>query len=418
MRPHLVFALALLPADLAVQAQAQSRYGPESPIPPVTPLNPFASAMSWPGKPVQTPESSVRPEPLSSWAKREAEKSAASQVAVARLPPAPSIVRTTPPPAAPSIPAIPAGEPSTAAPGPVRAKAPTAETPLLASPSPEPPRQTAVIAPLPVQSATPGAPAAPAPIPAAGRTAPPPRKPAEAPPAQTIAVIAQTPAPAASKEIGTVVNKPMTAEPITPTDRSAAPQLRGGPAPAIKQAAVSPPPVQTAAPAAKTVQPTVQTAPPADKTARPPIAEASPPALKQTAAPPPSVEAFAPVPQTAPARASSAPVQQVAAAARAYPGYGVPQIPVYPGYATSAEPAQTVAAVTPPAARQSGARIYSVGREFGQQPDPIPPPTQAAAGDVPMTLDEVPDTNSPSRQDESDRSTRREGADHTSSPQP
>lgn len=127
--------------------------------------------------------------------------------------------------------------------------------------------------------------------------------------------------------------------------------------------------------------------------------------------PPPAAVAAAPAPMPA-----AAPV----AAQRPYPGYGVPQLSHYPGYGPatpSAAPAQPAAAAPAPATQRvalaqqnlaggprdgEGVRIYSVGREYGLQPDPIPPPTQDAVQGQDISLKDTPSNSSLTQQDDTD----------------
>ena len=191
--------------------------------------------------------------------------------------------------------------------------------------------------------------------------------------------------------------------------------------------------------AQSTAGPAVATLPPSPSTPRPiagsptmrgtPAPEAAPapapqsPAPVTQAAPSPQASSLAPV--RAPAQGQAlAPVQQAAApplAARGYPGYGVAQLPNYPGYQGAAPaPAARTAALAPPAPApaavqsQTGGHVYSVGREYGMQPDAIG--TRAPQGGTEMFLTEVPSTPSLAGYDESDDQPRRRQSDETTRP--
>lgn len=92
---------------------------------------------------------------------------------------------------------------------------------------------------------------------------------------------------------------------------------------------------------------------------------------------------------------------------RSYPGYGVPQIQSYPGYDSGQAPAAAAPPPAPQAAAQGGqgARLYSVAREFGLTPDPIPPPTQLYGEGI--NLSEVPAGAALAQEDDTDYQPRR-----------
>jgi hypothetical protein len=190
--------------------------------------------------------------------------------------------------------------------------------------------------------------------------------------------------------------------------------------------------------AQSTAGPAVATLPPSPSTPRPiagsptlrgstspeaapapaPAPQGRPPPTQ--AAPSPQASSLAPAAAPPSQAQSPAPVQQAAApapAARNYPGYGVPQRPNYPGYQAPASAARTAALPPPaPAAAPSstGGHAYSVGREYGMQPDLIGP--HAPQGGAELTLTEVPSTPSLAGYDESDDPPRRRQGEETNRP--
>ncbi len=158
MRPRLVFVIAIASTGFGLQTHAQSRYGPPSPLPAPAPTQGWsAGALNWPGKTPANPAApdvtgSGRPEPLSPWAQREAQRSPAAPVAVASLPPPASAPR--PIAASPTFRPAPAVHPGSAAPVQSSAPvpAPPAQPPLTPLRTP-PPAPTASLAPTSVQPA-------------------------------------------------------------------------------------------------------------------------------------------------------------------------------------------------------------------------------------------------------------------------